>query len=81
MALKVEKWKSDDGKVYDTEVEALRADAAYWRRMYQSLLGRSVSTLPGSVTGRIVVADTNHGMPTVEIPRRESEPLEPKGGG
>ena len=34
MAKKINKWESDDGHQYDTEIEALRADVDYWKRLY-----------------------------------------------
>jgi hypothetical protein len=34
-------WVSDDGKEYDTETEAIRADAKYWKKMCEDY-GRAV---------------------------------------
>jgi hypothetical protein len=31
MAKQVSSWMSDDGRVYASEIEALRADVAYWK--------------------------------------------------
>jgi len=37
MAKEVTKWESDDGKTYDTELEALRADLAHWKKLNAEL--------------------------------------------
>lgn len=37
MAEKVTRWKSADGKVYDTYLEAVKADAAYWEKKFRDL--------------------------------------------
>lgn len=30
-------WESDDGKIYDTEIEALIANAYFWKKKYEEL--------------------------------------------
>jgi hypothetical protein len=34
-------WVSDDGKEYKTEIEAIRADAKFWKKQYEDY-GRAV---------------------------------------
>lgn len=36
MAEKIIKWKSDDGHLYDTEIEAMKADTNFWKRKTQA---------------------------------------------
>lgn len=43
MAEKIEQWKSDDDHIYGTEVEALRADVDYWKRLANDHAARARS--------------------------------------
>ena len=47
MAEKKIVWKSDDGKEYESEIDALRADAAYWK--IRALNKPEVKKHPGGI--------------------------------
>jgi hypothetical protein len=37
LAKKVERWQSNDGREFDSELEATQADVEYWKGMYDNL--------------------------------------------
>lgn len=51
-------WLSDNGGLYENEREALLADVAHWRMMYETLLAERNDRLRDDVNGSIVVADS-----------------------
>lgn len=51
MAERVDKWKSDDGHIYDTEVQALKADVAFWKKEYQKATQQAKAVGPSSSYG------------------------------
>lgn len=48
---RVDRWQGDDGKIYDCEFEALKADARFWKNKHEESEQRRRDSYDGPKSG------------------------------
>jgi len=59
MAKRVTKWESDSGKMYNTELEAVKADVAYYKEQLQSKSNDTTTYIPTDMSIKELATSKN----------------------